>query len=87
MARKQRWRFQVDRDSTQERFEIHSDPKRTTGWTITNSVIDELVIDQWFHLELMGGRDYWMQIGDVVINVRVGKDGKAESMTVENEPE
>ena len=50
-----------------------------------DTILDEVVIDHWFHLEQMGTRDYWMSIGSVVINVRVGKDGKAKTVVVDQD--
>lgn len=40
--------------------------------------IDEVVIDDWFHLEQMTDRDWWMSIGDAMVNVHVFKNGKVE---------
>lgn len=36
---------------------------------------DELVIDDWFHIEQMDKRFWWMAIGDLNINVHVRSDG------------
>jgi hypothetical protein len=45
---------------------------------------DELVIDHWFHLEQMDDRDWWMQVGDWHINVRIDAKGKASVRMEEN---
>ena len=39
-------------------------------------VFDELVIDGWFHLEQMGPRVWWLSIGDDMVMITIGKDGK-----------
>lgn len=48
---------------------------------ISNSAgpeFDELVIDNWFHLERMGGKQqaYFLRIGDAEINVCFDRSGK-----------
>jgi hypothetical protein len=53
-----------------------------------NWELDELVIDDWFHIEQMDTRVWWMRIGnqDVckVVLVTVDRDGTAK-VTVEDE--
>lgn len=45
----------------------------------TESVrFDELVIDDWFHLEQMDERIWWMCVGDLHINIRIRPDGRRE---------
>src|SRR5438128_12579931 len=61
--------------------------KYETPHYLPNTEVDEIVIDSWFHLEAMSDKDYWVSIGGIVINVRVGKDGKAKSVIVEHEGE
>ena len=46
------------------------------------SVFDELVIDDWFHLEQMDGRRWWMAVSDGqggrhVLRIRIDRNGKA----------
>ena len=41
------------------------------------SIFDELVVDQWLHVEQMGPREWWMMIGDARVWVEVGRDGRA----------
>jgi hypothetical protein len=48
-------------------------------------VFDELVIDRWFHIEQMDNRVWWMrvgnsEVGDWVLWVTIGKDGRAKVM-------
>jgi hypothetical protein len=45
---------------------------------------DELVIDDWFHLEQMSQRHYWMRVGNLGINVHIDGDGKATVGTYED---
>ncbi|HVK75725.1 MAG TPA: hypothetical protein VM734_20485, partial [Kofleriaceae bacterium] len=40
-------------------------------------VFDELVIDDWLHLEQMDERSWWMRVGDASISVVVDGDGRA----------
>ena len=40
------------------------------------TVLDEVVIDQWFHLEQMDTRHWWLGIGDVHIHIWIGRDGR-----------
>lgn len=37
---------------------------------------DELVVDQWFHLEWMAGDRWWARIGDARISVAIDERGK-----------
>lgn len=41
------------------------------------SEVDELVIDDWLHLERMDDRVWWMQVGDARIDIVIREDGKA----------
>jgi len=41
-------------------------------------VFDELVIDDWLHLEQMDERSWWMRVGDASIHVVINKDGSVE---------
>lgn len=45
---------------------------------------DELVVGNWFHLEQMDDRDWWMRVGPLAINVRVYADGRHD-VIVEHE--
>src|SRR5947207_8994223 len=62
-----------------KKIERREDDKRTVVEFPT--VFDEVVIDDWFHLEQMGANDWWMAVSktngdEIVLNVRV-RDGKA----------
>jgi len=43
---------------------------------------DELVIDEWFHLEMMSDRQYWMRVGALDISIEIGERGQMKSMYV-----
>lgn len=49
------------------------------------SELDEVVIDDWLHLEQMSKREWWLRVGDYTINVWVGERGQAESVRFEEE--
>lgn len=38
-------------------------------------VFDELVVDDWFHMEQMDTRVWWLRLGQSTCFVHVGKDG------------
>jgi hypothetical protein len=40
--------------------------------------LDEVVIDQWCHIERMDRRAWWLRIGDAWVWAHVGPDGRAE---------
>jgi hypothetical protein len=44
----------------------------------SQGVFDELVVDNWLHIEQMNVRDYWMKLGPIMINVRLRTDGKMD---------
>ena len=41
-------------------------------------VFDELVVDQWLHIEQMSRSVWWMRLGDASINIRVKRDSSVE---------
>lgn len=41
-------------------------------------VFDELVIDDWLHLEQMDERSWWMRVGDARINIVVHESRRVE---------
>lgn len=65
------WRFNAPSERPKSAFkDIQGDGK---------SFFDELVVDNWFHIEHMGDCTYWMRIGDALnIHVTVAEDGKCE---------
>lgn len=100
MKRRQRWSIQVDEYPAKgekmygPRTIVRSEPYpngtviNDLVTVVPNTEVDEIFIDGWLHVELMGGRDYWLNVGGIDINVRVGKDGRAERIVyrVEGEP-
>lgn len=48
-----------------------------------SAVFDELVIDDWLHLEQMDTNSWWMRVGDACVNVTVRKGGKVVDVSVE----
>ncbi len=43
-----------------------------------DTVLDELCIDNWFHIEQMDHNAWWMQVGDACINVIIKEDGTTD---------
>ncbi len=39
-------------------------------------IMDELVIDDWFHIEQMDTHCYWVRVGDHVLTASKGRDGQ-----------
>ncbi len=39
-------------------------------------VFDELVVDDWLHIEQLDARVWWMRIGDARVRVEVSQDGR-----------
>jgi len=44
---------------------------------------DQMLVDDWFHLERMDDDLWWMRVGDARIMVRVARNGVASSVEVE----
>jgi hypothetical protein len=38
-------------------------------------IFDELVVDDWLHIEQMSERAWWMRVGDACVWATVGPDG------------
>jgi hypothetical protein len=43
-----------------------------------DGVFDELVIDDWLHIEQMDDNTWWMRVADARIDIRVLPNGQAE---------
>ncbi len=43
-----------------------------------DGVFDELVVDQWLHIEHMEAGTWWIRVGDASIVVSVRDDGSSE---------
>lgn len=84
------WRILAYSPDGVARFDLRSPGMPETQSSLDSvaapaSVLDEVVIDSWFHLEQMGDRDWWMNIGGVVVNVSLRKDGTPKLVRVEVE--
>ena len=56
--------------------------------TPPNTYFDELVIDDWLHLERMNENTWWLGLGDKRIWIRLDDTSKAQvSIESENQPE
>lgn len=42
---------------------------------------DELVVDDWLHIEQMSDREWWIRIGDRVLWVKVPRSGEGVEVT------
>jgi hypothetical protein len=38
-------------------------------------IIDEVVIDDWLHLEQMNEREWWLRVGDARVSIEIETDG------------
>jgi hypothetical protein len=50
------------------------------------TVLDEVVIDDWLHIEQMDERYWWMRVGEYVLWITIPKKGPPQ-VTVRREPE
>ena len=64
--------FSVHSADYRESRSVLSDPTKLLG----RYVLDELVIDDWLHLEQMATRLWWLRIGDDMVMISIGRDGK-----------
>lgn len=46
------------------------------------SEFDELVVDEWLHLEQLDKRLWYMRLGPLLIHVTVGERGRAKQVSV-----
>lgn len=61
----QRWRLLAHQE--ERAFEVEN-----------QGLFDELVVDDWLHVEKMDTNLWWMRIGDARVFVELSSDGKAE---------
>lgn len=45
-------------------------------------IFDELVVDDWLHIEQLDRSEWWIKVGDAQIFVRINDSGEAEGLTV-----
>lgn len=50
--------------------------------SLPGALFDELVVDDWLHVEQMDSRKYWINIGGVTVWVRVDKHGRPKCVDV-----
>lgn len=50
---------------------------------LADTVFDEVAVDSWLHVEQMDTNRWWMSVAGLHINVRVGRNGKAQDVLVE----
>lgn len=60
---------------------LHADD-RSQYVELPDTEFDELVVDQWCHIEQMGNNYWWMNIGGVTLHVTADRDGKPKRVTV-----
>lgn len=72
-----RWRI-LAHGPRGERIDIESRDYDEGDRAKPRTVFDELVIDDWLHLEQMSARVWWLKIGDDMVMISVGSDGKAK---------
>lgn len=77
--------YEIAYDAAMKRLGVSRYPHLPPTVLDFPSEFDELVIDEWFHLEQMDRNSWWMRVGDVDIWVRVA-NGKATSVTRDGEP-
>ena len=63
------WRFLCQGTKRSEYFTTNSDE--------TAAPFDELVVDDWFHIEQMDTRTWWMRVGDCDFWITVPRNGPA----------
>ena len=61
---------------------MYGDQIETRSDDANPSVFDEIVCDQWLHIEQQGANTWWASVGGVVLWVTVSRDGKPTHVTV-----
>lgn len=56
---------------------------RTRYVEMPDTEFDELVVDQWCHIEQMGDNYWWMNIGGVTLHVTADREGRPKRVTVD----
>lgn len=49
---------------------------------LPNTEFDELVVDQWCHIEQMGTNFWWMNISGVTLHVQTDREGRPQKVSV-----
>lgn len=71
-----KWRTELKCEDYKDR--IQSDSYSIEQKNHKKYYFDELVIDHWFHLEMMNENSYWMRIGDYRVGVKFDKTEEPE---------
>jgi hypothetical protein len=53
---------------------------------LEDTEFDELVVGSAIHVEQLGEGAYWLDIGGLVVNVQIDRDGRPRSVMAELEP-
>jgi len=70
-----RWRLLANAAPT-GRGGMYGQPTRLASDDNQPTVFDELVVDQWLHIEQMTGSVWWVNIGGVTLHVKADRDGR-----------
>lgn len=79
-----KWRLLAHHKATESgKPDYTGDTYAVESWDFRQlTEIDELCIDDWFHLEQMDSRDWWIGLGNGDdywnINIHIDRDGKAQ---------
>ncbi len=83
-----KWRLGLDLLKEKTRYDISSSNKKENLY-IPNSSIDEVVIDNWFHLEKMDEDFFWIGVGHPgssdYYHIKIYKDKGITRVYVENQ--
>jgi len=91
MKKPQYFRFTVDKivgKMTEHTVTLaskpHPHPHETQDYIVAtdHTFVDEVVVDDWFHLEAMNRKEYWMNIAGVTVWVTLRKDGSVKEVRV-----
>lgn len=74
------WRLLAHADGRYERVAMSHEPN-------DGVVFDELVVDDWLHVEQMNTRSWWMDVAGVHVNVHIPAKGKAKVTVVQDDPQ
>jgi hypothetical protein len=78
-----RWRLLVHSDDGRRSHNVTSEPSDAKdSVSLPGALFDELVVDDWCHIEQMDSRKWWMNIGGVTVWVRVDKNGRPKCVDV-----
>lgn len=83
MSAGSRWRLLVHSDNGRRSHTVTSEPvDGADSLSLPGALFDELVVDEWIHIEQMDSRKWWMNIGGVTVWVRTDKQGRPKQVDV-----